>query len=285
MVQRTGFWHKLQLLVVTAVFCVLVGCSFQIEHIFNSSKDLVSSPAQVDIAFEEIWFRTADAVQLHGWYVPGEADRPLVVFFHGNAANISHRVPNIEYLHRLGLPVFIFDYRGFGASKGRALAEEDLYRDARGALDYLRIRGWSAERMIFFGRSMGAAVALQMALEDPPAGVILEAPFTSLRAIARELGPVAYGLFGWWTIGEQFDNLQKVTLLSRPLLILHGDQDQIVPQEMSQQLFASAHQPKTLVLIAGARHSDAFQVEGADYLMAWRGFIDEVFGIVLSAKR
>lgn len=260
----------------------LAGCGFGARYIFTPSADIISTPDQVGMHYEDVWFRAADGVRLHGWYIPGEADWPLVLFFHGNAANITHRVPKLQYLHGIGLPVFIFDYRGFGASKGRPLDEEDLYQDARGALEWLLRRGWNPDQMIFLGGSMGAAVALQMALENPPAGVILEAPFTSLRDIAREMTPVTYALFGWWNIGTRFDNLGKIPHLLRPLLVLHGDQDQIIPYEMSQRLFARANEPKTLALIPGARHSDAFQIDGDAYSAAWRSFIAQVFGTKFS---
>jgi hypothetical protein len=256
---------------------LMAGCGFGSRFIFSSSADTVGTPDQVGMDYEDVWFRAADGVRLHGWYVPAEADRPLVLFFHGNAANITHRVPNLQYLHGLGLPVFIFDYRGYGTSKGRSLHEEDLYRDARGALDWLRARGWKPERMIFFGRSLGAAVALHMALESPPGGVVLEAPFTSLRDIGRETTPVIYALFGWWGIDAQFDNLKKIPLLCRPLLIFHGDRDRTIPHEMSLRLFELAREPKTLRLVPGARHSDAFAVGGEYYRQGWQVFLDQVF--------
>lgn len=265
-----------QVLIAFLAF-LLSGCGFGARFIFSSSADTVGTPDQAGMKYEEVWFRTPDGVRLHGWYIPAGADRPLMLIFHGNAANITHRVPNLLYLHRLGLSLFIFDYRGFGLSKGRPLDEDDLYKDARGALDYLHKRGWNSDRMIFFGHSMGAAVAMQMALENPPAGVVLEAPFTSLRDIARETAPVTYALFGWWSIGERFDNLGKIPLLTRPVLIFHGDRDGIIPSEMSLRLFSRAKEPKMLQLIAGAHHSDAFQVGGETYRRAWLNFITQVF--------
>jgi len=262
---------------------LLSGCGFGTRFIFSSSEDSVGTPDNARLKYEDVWFKASDGVQLHGWYIPAGADRPLALVFHGNAANITHRVPQLLYLHRLGLSLFVFDYRGFGVSKGQPLDEDDLYKDARGALDYLRNRGWTPDRMIFFGHSMGAAVAMQIALETPPAGVVLEAPFTSLRDIARETAPVTYTLFGWWSIGDRFDNLEKIQKLTRPLLIFHGDRDRIVPPEMSLRLFSRAREPKTLRLIAGAHHSDAFQVDEETYRSTWLNFITEVFAHQISA--
>jgi fermentation-respiration switch protein FrsA (DUF1100 family) len=273
----SGFQRNL--VIIAAIFLVssLAGCSYWTRYIFHTSNNEVGTLTQAGIVFEDVWFHSADGLQLHGWFIPGKTDRPLVLFFHGNAANITHRVPNLRYLHSLGVPVFIFDYRGYGASQGRPFGEEDLYQDARGALDWLRKRGWKADRMIFYGRSMGAAVALHMALENLPAGVVLEAPFTSLREIARETTPILYAIWGWWSIGKRFDNLEKVSRLQRPLLIVHGEQDPIVPYDMSLRLFAKANQPKNLILISGARHSDIYQTDKERYSAAWRSFIAQFY--------
>jgi hypothetical protein len=265
-----GFLLRLALLALLAGLC---GCGFGMRYVFSTSRDTLSTPDRRGLAYEEVRFPAAGGVQLHGWLVPGEAGKPLVVFFHGNAANISHRVGQIACLNGLGLSVFIFDYRGFGASTGRALSEEDLYRDGRGALAFLAARGWPPRRLIYFGSSMGAAVALQMALEVPPAGVVLECPFTSLREVAWHMTPVTYALVGWWSIGPAFDNLDKIGSLTRPLLILHGDRDDKVPLEMSKRLFARAAGPKTLQVASGAGHSDLFRVGGEAYRHAWRSFL------------
>jgi fermentation-respiration switch protein FrsA (DUF1100 family) len=176
----------------------------------------------------------------------------------------------------MGLPVFIFDYRGYGASEGRPLTEEDLYRDGRGALGWLRQRGWSPDRMIYYGRSLGGAVALQMALETPPAGVILECSFTSLRAMAKKRTPVLYALAGWWGIGDRFDNLGKISRLQSPLLVIHGDRDQIVPWIMGKQLFEEAPEPKTFLSVAGAGHSDSYIAGGSSYQQAWKNFLARI---------
>lgn len=272
--------NSLRVILLVVLACGLLvqsGCGFGTRYIFTSSNDMLGTPAQNGLAFEEIWFPSADGVLLHGWYVPGESNQPLVVFFHGNAANITHRLDNITVLHRMGLPVFIFDYRGYGASNGRALEEEDLYKDARGALQWLQPRGWTPDRLIYYGRSMGAAVALQLALEQPPAGVVLECAFTSLREIAWEMTPVTYTLFGWWSIDARFDNLAKIPRLQRPLLMIHGDQDRIIPWSMGRNVFENAPEPKTFLSVSGAGHSDAFEVGEAAYQLAWKNFLDRVF--------
>lgn len=208
-------------------------------------------------------------MKLHAWLVSGHPDKPMVLFFHGNSANISYGVGILKYLNGMGFSVFTFDYRGFGESQGRTVTEEDLYQDARGALDYLRIKGWLSSRMIYFGQSMGAAVSLQLALEAAPAAVVLECPFTSMSDIASHTAPITYALIGWWAIDVKFDNLNKIPKISAPLVIFQGDKDPVVPKEMAQRLFQRANQPKALYLISGGRHTDLYKVGGDKYRRAW----------------
>ncbi|MBE0598432.1 MAG: alpha/beta fold hydrolase [Desulfuromonadales bacterium] len=250
----------------------LAACGSGTRYIFSTSKELVATPQERGLAFEEVWFRADDGTRLHGWLLPGAPERPLVLFFHGNAANISHRVDNLQHLHGMGFPVFIFDYRGFGVSEGWPKSEADLAADARGALDWLAGRGWSPEGMIYFGRSMGAAVAVALAVDHPPAGIILEAPFTSLADMAKLMTPVTWALVGWWNIGDRFDNLRRLPHLHAPLLIFHGDRDAIVPLEMSQRLFAQANPPKSLHVVEGGAHSNSYLVGGEGYRRAWLDF-------------
>lgn len=263
-------------IVATLLAGLLSGCSIGVDHIFTSPADTVATPEQAGMSYEDVWFFSPDRIQLHGWLIPSQNNRPLVLFFHGNATNISFLVPNLHYLHRLGLPIFIFDYRGYGTSRGQPLDEEDFYQDARGALRFLAQRGWNPERMIYLGQSLGAAIALQMALERPPAGIVLESPFTSLRAIARKTAPLLYALFGWWHIGDRFDNLGKIPRLNRPVLIIHGKQDRVIPPAMSQRLFSRANEPKTLILLEKSGHHVISQETVAAYSRTWLEFIDRI---------
>jgi uncharacterized protein len=243
------------------------------EHrfIFFPDRELILTPADMNLPFQNIRFTAADGVSLHGWLVPGDPDQPLVLFFHGNAGNISHRVENLALLHRLGVSVFIFDYRGYGHSEGKA-SEAGTYADARGALSWLQGEGWTPARTIYFGRSLGAAVAVQLALETPPAGLILETPFTSIAAMGRQHHPLLYLLLGW-TLDARYDNLGKIADIRVPLLIFQGDRDDIVPEDMARRLFARANEPKTFHLIAGADHNDTYEVGGAAYWQRWRDFL------------
>jgi alpha-beta hydrolase superfamily lysophospholipase len=239
------------------------------RFLFSADKKVISTPAELGLNYAEVWFDTKDNVRLHGWSIPGRPDMPLIIFFHGNAANISHFVDILRYFNKMGFATFIFDYRGFGKSHGQAIREEDLYIDGRSAIDYLGSKGRQPSQMIFYGHSMGAAVALQMGLETPPVAVVLESSFTSMSEIAWHTAPVIYALIGWWAIDAEFDNLNKIQNISVPLVIFQGDKDKIVPPKMAQRLYEHAKEPKAIYLIPNGGHSDLFQVGGDKYKNAW----------------
>jgi hypothetical protein len=246
------------------------------RYIYFPDRQLVATPAAVDLVFEEVRFAAADGTALHGWYLPGEAGRPLVVFCHGNAGNISHRLESLSLLHGLDLSVFIFDYRGYGQSEGTP-SEEGTYADARGALAWLQQRGWTPAQMVYFGESLGAAVALQLAVEQPPAGLVLEAPFTSIAAMGRHHYFLLHFLLGW-LLDARYDNLAKIGRIHSPLLIIQGEADSIVPPAMARRLYEAAGVPKALRLIPGANHNDLLFTGGSAYREAWREFLTALAG-------
>ena len=246
------------------------------RYIYFPDRHLVATPAAVGLAYEEVRFAAADGTALHGWFLPGDAGRPLVVFCHGNAGNISHRLESLDLLHGLGLSVFIFDYRGYGQSAGTP-SEEGTYADARGALAWLQQRGWTPSRLLYFGESLGAAVALQLAVEQPPAGLVLEAPFTSISAMGRHHYFLLHFLLGW-LLDARYDNLDKIDRVRSPLLIIQGEADSIVPPAMARRLYEAAGGPKTLRLIPGANHNDLLFTGGSAYREAWREFLTALAG-------
>jgi fermentation-respiration switch protein FrsA (DUF1100 family) len=243
--------------------------------LYFPDKALVMTPATVRLEYEDVSFGAEDGTRLHGWYLSGEPGKPVLVFCHGNAGNISHRVDNLRLLRRLGLAVFIISYRGYGRSEGTP-SEKGTYSDMRGALAWLKGRGWSADRMIYFGRSVGAGVALQLALEQPPGALVLESPFTSIPAMGRLHYPLLWRLAGW-ALDARYDNLAKIGQLRSPLLVFHGERDEIVPHRMGMELFDRAPQPKSFHSIAGAGHNDTYDVGGAPYWQRWREFVEEHF--------
>ncbi len=244
------------------------------RFIYFPTAEHEATPAEAGLTFEEVRFAAADGTPLYGWFVPGEENRPVVVFCIGNAGNISHRVDNLAWLRQLGVGVFIFDYRGYGRSSG-VTSEAGTYADLRGALGWLAARGVAKERIILFGRSLGAAIALQVALEQPPAGLVMESPFTSIAAMGWTHYPLLYLLVGW-LVEARYQNLVKIDGLQSPLLLIHGDQDEICPPRMAADLFTRAPAPKELIWIKGADHNSTFPYGGEVYRQAWRRFIERV---------
>lgn len=261
---------------VAGLFLILLsGCTMDDTFIFFPTRELVMTPQSVGLSYDEVYFTAADGTGLHGWFVPGQPGAPVILFFHGNAGNISHRVDNLRLLNRhLGVAVFIIDYRGYGNSAGK-ISEEGTYADARAALGWLHDNGWKNDRIIYFGRSLGAAVATQLAVESQPAGLVLESPFTSVEAMGRRHNPILYFLLGW-LLQSSYDTLARIDQIGVPLLLFHGTRDTIVPPKMSEQLFARAGEPKTRHLIQGAGHNDTLSHRQNEYWQAWRRFIDKL---------
>ena len=147
----------------------------------------------------------------------------------------------------------------------------------RGALSWLRDKGWTPDRLIYFGRSVGAGVALQLALEQPPAALVLESPFTSIKAMGQHHYPLLWLLAGW-ALEVRYDNLTKISQLQTPLLIFHGDRDDIVPQRMGRELFEQAPQPKQFYAIPRAGHNDTYDLGGEQYWQKWRELVQPLRG-------
>jgi fermentation-respiration switch protein FrsA (DUF1100 family) len=222
------------------------------------------------LPLEDVWFQAADGAKLFGWYVDAGEDRPVIIWCHGNAGNIVHRLDNLRFLFQRDLSVFLFDYRGYGRSQGSRPTEEGLYLDAIGAHDYLtRVRLIRPERLIIFGRSLGAAVAGDLALRKPASGLILESPFPSVEAVAK----FYYGgLPLHWLLGAEFRLIDRVPALSLPKLVIHGDRDDIIPIELGRQVFEAAKPPKSFHLIPGAQHNNTYQVGGESYFQVFSDF-------------
>lgn len=233
--------------------------------IFYPEKELSGEPGDLGLPFDDVYFRMADALKLHGWYVPGNR-RETLLWCHGNAGNISDRLDLMKLLHdKVGVNIFIFDYRGYGKSQGRP-TEEGTYRDAQGALDYLRSRPEvDQDAIVIFGQSLGGAIAVDLACRNRCLGLILESTFTSLVDIF-EMPPEACHV--------KYDSYSKIKRIHVPLLVLHGDHDDVVPFESGYMLYKAANEPKKFCAIAGALHNDTYIVGGEAYFAAINEFIE-----------
>jgi hypothetical protein len=246
---------------------------FEKRFIYHPSRSFADDVTP-DTPVEDCFFQTDDDVRLHGWWHAAEnPESPVLLWFHGNAGNLTHRSQNMEMLARRGFSFFIIDYRGYGRSGGDP-SEQGLYRDGLAAWDYLtEEKAVSPERLVIFGRSLGSAVALHTALNRPCAGLVLESAFTSAPAMARELIPV---LPVWLLMRSSFNNLNAITELDVPVLIAHGDQDDLVPFEHGRALFEAASEPKRFLRIEGAGHNDTYLVGGDSYFKTLQEFCEKV---------
>ena len=277
--------RRRRLIVTTAVLIAVAaalasfscwGGVIERAFIYFPDRNLNADPADVGLVFEEVRPVTSDGVQLHGWYVPGDIEVTWL-WFHGNAGNIGHRLENLRLLHdELGVGIYLFDYRGYGRSRGTP-SEDGTYLDAEAALADLGSRDdIDADRIVYFGRSVGAAVAVELAARHPPYALILESPFPSIQDMARRIYPfLPIGRF----LRTRYDSMAKVGRLAVPVLVLHGDRDDVVPLEAGKKLFEGAREPKVFHVISGAGHNDTYEVGGREYFRVLREFVKERGGV------
>ena len=233
-----------------------------------SGRTLTVTPTDVGMDYQDVFIETTDGVTLHGWFVAGRSSQVLL-FFHGNAGNISHRLDSIRQFQDLGLSVLIVDYRGYGQSEGRT-TERGIYRDADATWRYLiEDRGIVASDIIVFGRSLGASVAARLAAQQQPLGLIVESSFTSVPDIARDLYP-------WlpvrWLSRLSHATREYVRDVKCPILVVHSRDDEIIPFRHGEEIYASANEPRTLLTIRGT-HNDAFLQDARDYIGGLRAFL------------
>ncbi len=219
---------------------------------------------------EDCFFQTGDNLRLHGFFSPYPKAETTLLWFHGNGGNIGHRLEHLRILRELKVNIFIFDYRGYGKSQGSP-CEQGLYRDSEAAYNYLLSRKEvNPARIYLYGQSLGASQAIYLASQGKGAGVIAEAGFTNLPDIGVDLYP---WLPARLLTTERYDSLKRISGLKMPVLIIYGDQDEIIPIRHSQRLYEAAPKPKTLLVIKGARHNDIYQAGTGQYLAAIKKFI------------
>ena len=228
----------------------------------------VPTPAAIGLeGVTPVTFRTSDGLVLNGWFVSRTPSPQFtVIVFNGNAGNRAFRAPLADALSRAGHAVLLFDYRGFGGNPG-APAESGLRLDARAAREYVAGRSdVDRRRVVYFGESLGTGVATELAVEHPPAGLVLRSPFTSLTDVGRHhytLLPVG------WLLRDRYATIDRIARVKAPVLVIGGDQDRVVPIDQTRRVYEAAHDPKSLLVIKGADHND-------DSLLAGRELIDEV---------
>ena len=253
------------LFIIAGIYLLLVAIVFVAQagmlYLPNlPGRDLDATPSAIGLDYEDVALRASDGVRVHGWFVPGESQRVLL-YFHGNAGNISHRLYSIREWNDLGLSVFIIDYRGYGQSEGKP-TEQGLYRDGEAAWQYLTgERGLAPEDIIVFGRSLGGSVAAWLASREQPAALIVESSFTSVPDIGQEAYP-------WlpvrWLTRFKHATRDEIGKANSPVLVVHSRDDEIIPFHHGEAIYAAANEPKRFLEIRGG-HNDGHAVSATTY--------------------
>lgn len=266
----------LKLLTAVAVIygaLAVVLFAFQPRMVFQPNfqgRALDATPDAIGLDYRDVSIATDDGETLHGWWVPHADARATMLFSHGNAGNISHRLESLRQFHRLRLNVLIYDYRGYGQSTGKP-GEQGLYRDIDAAWRWLiDKRALPTERIVLFGRSLGGAVTARLATRVEPACVVLESTFTSVPDLGAELYP-------WLPVRllsrVRLDARSAVPGITAPLLIIHSRDDEIIPWEHARKLQAAAGDSAEILAISGGHNtgfldSERTYVEGLDGFLA-----------------
>ncbi len=260
-------------LIAGCVYAVLVAGAYvaqpKLVYFPEAGRELIATPGAIGLEYDELQLTAADGVRLHAWYVKAPAPRGVVLFFHGNAGNISHRLDSLAQFARLGYDTLIFDYRGYGRSDGSP-SEAGTYLDGDAAWDYLvRQRGVAPADVVLFGESLGAAVAARLASQTEPRALVLLSAFTSIPDLGQELYPI---LPVKWLARIQYPTLDYVGTVRAPVLVAHSRDDEIVPFPHGERLYAAAPEPKRFVVMRGG-HNEAFFFVSPEWERALADFL------------
>ena len=237
-------------------------------------RDLIADPGHLGLSFDSVEIDTADGERIHAWWVPREQARGTLLFSHGNAGNISHRLDSLRIFNDLGLNVLMYDYRGYGQSTGRP-SEQGVYKDAEAAFDWLvEQRDVSPEQVVLFGRSLGGAVSAELATRRPAACLITESTFSSVPDVAAEI-------YWWipvrWLARLRFDAADALTRTELPVLIIHSPDDEIISFANAERLMNAGGERARLLEIRGD-HNSGFMVSGELYRRGLDEFIADCLG-------
>lgn len=258
---------------IYALLCLAIYV-FQPRLVYFPMKAMAATPAAIGLRYEDVRLDTGNGTTVHGWYLPGREDARTLLFLHGNAGNISHRLDSLRIFNELGLSVLIIDYSGFGASGGKP-GEQQTYEDAALAWRYLTgSRGIAPERIVVFGRSLGGGVAAWLAARESPGALILESTFTSVPELAKKYYPIFPVR---WLARIRYDNASRLREVRCPVLIVHSRDDELVPIDHGRALFELAAEPKTFLEIRGS-HNTGFMMSGQSYRRGLARFLDILDG-------
>jgi fermentation-respiration switch protein FrsA (DUF1100 family) len=222
--------------------------------------------SQTELGAEDVWLTTSDGVKLHGWWLSSPYAQIATLFLHGNAGNLTHRGAHMRAIVAAGSSILVLDYRGYGKSGGTP-SERGLYRDAEAAYEWLGSRGYSGDRIVLHGESLGSAPAVELAARKKCAGLVLEAPFPSVRAVAGKVLPILGPLITWG-----YNSAERIASVRVPKLFIHGDKDEVIAYDLGKALFDVAPEPKTLWTVHNAGHNNLLEFCGTLYIERLREF-------------
>jgi fermentation-respiration switch protein FrsA (DUF1100 family) len=261
--------HIVAVLVIAYVGLGLTLFFMQSAFLYRPLREVVYTPEDIGIEFENVTLETTDGVKLNAWYVPAKDAEMTILFCHGNGGNIMHRLDSISLFNKLGLNCFIFDYRGYGQSEGKP-TEEGTYTDALTAYKWLtQTKKIFPEEIIIFGRSLGGSVAAYLAERMKVRAMVLESCFTSYADMGEKFYP--YMPVRWFA-RFKYDTISYLKKVQCPVMIIHSRNDEMVPFEFALELYDAAAEPKEFVEITG-NHNDGFLVSGEIYTAAWKKWI------------
>ncbi len=266
-----SIWLSILFVVVVAYSILALSLYFmQPKFLYSPVREVPYNPGDLGLAFENVVFETKDGLKLTGWFIPAEGAELTVLFCHGNAGNMAHRLDTINLLSEFGLNCFVFDYRGYGSSEGKP-SEEGTYQDAKAAYQWLtEQKKISPGNIILFGRSLGGSIAAQLAMSVKVKGLIVESSFTSYVDIGQKFYPYMpvrlFAAFSYRTI----DYIREIRC---PVMIIHSRNDEVIPFEFGLRLYDAAKEPKEFVEIFGT-HNDGFLHSGEIYRQSWMQWLE-----------
>ena len=272
--------------VIAMAAIYLLGCGVllfgQNRFIFFPSRTLTATPNDLNLPYEDIQIPVGSnpdqMAQIHGWWIPSSlgSNQPVLLHLHGNSSNISANLDHARQFYQMGLSVVLVDYRGYGQSTPQFPSEKAVYEDVEAVWNYLiDQRGIHPNQILVFGHSLGGAIAIELGMQHPDmAGLIVEGSFTSMRDMVDYRRK--YRMFPInWLLQQRFNSIQKVEQLKMPVLFTHGTDDQVVPPSMSEVLYATATEPKQLLIVEQAAHNDVRQVGGVKYFKTLQQFVEK----------
>ncbi len=257
------------------IFMLLVAYVFIVIVVYFNQRSLQYFPARLSPGkpednnvpeMREVYVETEDGLKLLSWFAPPEhKNGKIVVYYHGNAGHIGYRAGKARHFIEAGYGVFLLEYRGFAKNAGRP-SEDGFYKDGRAALRWLEAEGYTPAQYVLYGESIGSGVAVEMAQAIQPRYLILEAPFTSAVDVAK-------GQYFFLPVDllmkDRYDNIDKIGDITSSLLVVHGDEDAVIPQAQGKKLYERANHPKEFVSINGGHHADLYEHHAGHVIVEW----------------